>query len=248
MAGFLDNKERVIDMQLTGLGRRLLSEGELRFWYWAAFDDEIDYAGPWPDSSGNIRVGDDLVPLLSMSGDQLQQLNQIYVEETPIREAVNGMRLFNLSGSETTNVQRPLFTIPPGQEILPRMQADIAGGDTIRMQQQEILDQVIKRDAKGRTISSDGPFSRGINRFNSNMIVARLSYVTGSYDARHPLEGFYVRVLVSGGQGIMPSGPIAVSCSMSHQIGYQEQWHSIDEHSKLVYGPDVQVIPYSPGK
>lgn len=238
-------------MQLTGLGRQLLSEGELRFWYWAAFDNELDYAGPWPDAQGTgsfVQIGGVKYNLATISGDQLEKLNQAYIEETPVREAVNGTRLFNLSGTETTNVQNPLFTIPPGQEILPRMKVENNGGDTIQMQQQEILDQVIKRDTKGRTISSDGPFSRGVNRFNSNMIVSRLSYVTGSYDARHPLEGFYVRVLVSGGQGIDPTGPVAVSCSMSHQIGYQEQWHSVDEHSQLVYGPDVQVIPYSPGK
>jgi hypothetical protein len=43
MAGFLDSQQRIIDMVLTSRGKLLLSNGELRFVYWAAFDDEVDY-------------------------------------------------------------------------------------------------------------------------------------------------------------------------------------------------------------
>lgn len=43
MAGFLDSESQIIDMVLTGHGKKLLSHGQLRFVYWAAYDDEIMY-------------------------------------------------------------------------------------------------------------------------------------------------------------------------------------------------------------
>jgi hypothetical protein len=52
MAGFLDNTERVIDMVLTGAGKKLLMKGDLRFVYWIPFDDEADY---------QVKVEDPLV-------------------------------------------------------------------------------------------------------------------------------------------------------------------------------------------
>lgn len=41
--GFLDPKERVLDIVLTDTGKQLLLKGELRFSYWIPFDDEVDY-------------------------------------------------------------------------------------------------------------------------------------------------------------------------------------------------------------
>lgn len=41
--GFLDPKERVLDIVLTDTGKQLLLKGELRFAYWIPFDDEVNY-------------------------------------------------------------------------------------------------------------------------------------------------------------------------------------------------------------
>lgn len=41
--GFLDPKERILDIILTEKGRELLSKGELVIKYYAFFDDEVDY-------------------------------------------------------------------------------------------------------------------------------------------------------------------------------------------------------------
>ena len=43
MAGFLDAKERVIDLVLTDQGKQLLLKGQLNFCYWIPFDDEVCY-------------------------------------------------------------------------------------------------------------------------------------------------------------------------------------------------------------
>ena len=40
---FLDNKERVMEIQLTEHGRKLLSQGKLIVKYYRFLDDEVDY-------------------------------------------------------------------------------------------------------------------------------------------------------------------------------------------------------------
>ena len=47
MAKFLNKKEQVIDFQLTPYGRQRLSVGSLKPTYYAFFDDDILYDGPF---------------------------------------------------------------------------------------------------------------------------------------------------------------------------------------------------------
>jgi hypothetical protein len=41
--GFLNPKERIIDIKLTQKGRELLSQGKLKVKFFSLFDDEVDY-------------------------------------------------------------------------------------------------------------------------------------------------------------------------------------------------------------
>src|SRR5580704_7370511 len=115
MAGFLDKQTRIIDMVLTAAGRNLLSRGKLNFTYWMSFDDEIDYQ-PFISQSGTMTA--------------LQFSSSLYdeIESTPIREAVAGYQITNMIMGDTTNVIRPLYTMPQGQATIPRMTS--SGGPT----------------------------------------------------------------------------------------------------------------------
>lgn len=41
--GFVDNKDKILEIILTDYGRKLLSKGELVIKYYSFGDDEIDY-------------------------------------------------------------------------------------------------------------------------------------------------------------------------------------------------------------
>jgi hypothetical protein len=43
MAGFIDNKENVMEISLTQYGREKLSQGKLIVKYYRFFDDEVNY-------------------------------------------------------------------------------------------------------------------------------------------------------------------------------------------------------------
>jgi len=171
--GLLDPKESVVDLVLTGHGKMLLSQGQLRFVYWAAFDDEVIY-----DMSGSI------------------------VEDPLQREAVSGYQLFgNLIGRDMCNVNRALMTVPPGQGVIPS--AMVSGTRTaISMSQQAVIQEYSQTDQDGNPVDPySNSTQMGVLRFGSNDIDISMQYGKQDYPASHHLEGFYVTILASGTDG-----------------------------------------------
>lgn len=190
MAGFLDKNDRIIDMVLTNEGKRLLSNGELRFCYFALFDDEVDYRPFVANSS-------------SLTTDQLSSSIEDQIENTLVREASTGYRAYNLSGSDFVNVHRPLFTIPQGQTVLSRMSASLPSSDTYHIQtkQRKIQEIHVQRDPSGNVIQTLGPFDRGFERYDPSGITVDLSISDFPVDPDHR-QGFLVRVYQSGTEGL----------------------------------------------
>lgn len=216
MAGFLDKNTRIVDMVMTGYGKRLLSEGELRFVYWAAFDDEVDYDPCISQSS-------------SLSSTQLSQSRQDQIEATLVREAVTGYRLFNNSGSDNVNVCKPLFTAPQGQVQLPRLSGSSlpTGSLDIVTYQQRLQEVRVQKDSVGNVIETLGPYDRGVQRFNSDSVNLFFEYVPGSWPAEHRPEGFVVRFYVSGAEGY-------------HQVEAK-----LDSSNDISFNNDLKVYPFN---
>lgn len=192
MAGFLDKNTRIVDMVLTGRGRMLLSQGELNFTYWAAFDDEVDY-NPFISTSGSMTVAQ----LSSTLDDQLNA--------TLVHEAVSGYGIGNASGSDNTNVRRPIFTMAHGQANVPRMRQ--LGGPSasfsIGVKQQKIQDALIKKDAQGRVIERLGPYDRAVVRYDPSKVSFTYGYGTNDFPAEYQTEGFLIRVYTTGSGGMI---------------------------------------------
>jgi hypothetical protein len=175
-------------MVLTSQGKSLLSKGSLRFCYWTPFDDEIDYQ-PYIANSG------------SLSSEQLSASLFQLIEDTPVREATTGYRNFNISGSDYTNVHRPIFTIPQGQQIIPRTTFPGETNRYIQTQQRKIQRIYQDRDKKGKYDNKIDPFDIGTERYESSTFVLEFSYAKDSFPTDYPTEGFHVRVLRSGTAG-----------------------------------------------
>lgn len=115
MAGFLDRKERVVDMVLTNKGRKLLSEGKLNFSFWSVFDDEVDYS-PTDDEQ---RVVD-------------------LTEDSLVLEAVFGYRDGNGILHDKVNVRNPIFTDGKNDGFIQRMEINPDRDLTISSDQKKL--------------------------------------------------------------------------------------------------------------
>ncbi len=197
MAGFLDKNTRVVDMHLTMEGKRLLSLGQLRFSYFALFDDEVDY-DPFISQSG------------AMTPTQITGTRDDLIENTLVREAVSGYRNANRSGSDGTNVNRPLFTMKQGARYLPRMSGTLAptGSITLQAFQQKYQDSYTRVDSAGRVIEQIGPIDQGYNRFRAQVrqIAYDLSPSDVALDPAHQ-DGILIRVFKSGSEGLQELKP-----------------------------------------
>jgi hypothetical protein len=189
MAGFLDKNERIIDMVLTGLGRDLLAKGDLRFVYWMPFDDEVDY-DPYISQSGSLTAAE-------LSASRVEQ-----TEESLVREATTGYRSTNAVSLDTTNVSRPVFTMPQGQSQLPRMFVSQTGTLSIEIKQKKIVDHKQKKDQFGNVTGHIGPIHRGHERYGSSSRSVECAYVPGSFLPEQQLDGFMLRVFKSGSDGL----------------------------------------------
>lgn len=200
MAGFLDKNTRVVDMILTGLGRRLLSQGDLNFCYWVPFDDEIDY-DPFISQSG------------SLSEDALIDAVNASIEETPIREAVAGYKFTNSMCEDFTNVVRPMFTTAQGQVVLPRAIVSASSDEVTTLQRR------FRRMFSGAedVIGKIDPIDIGVERFGSTGFVVEFSYEKDSFNPDFQPEGFFVTVLASGSSGYTEVVP---KRDMSNDLSY----------------------------
>jgi hypothetical protein len=188
--GFLDKKSRIIDMVLTGQGKELLSRGELRFVYWSAFDDEIDY-DPFIANSSSLSVSD-------LESAKLEQ-----IENSLVREATTGYRTVDSNADDRTNVQRPIFDMPQGQDFLPQVTASfISSSITLEASQRKVTQVAIVQDQRGQNISTIGPYDLGYERINGSEFTIDLQFVPGSYPKDFKPEGFLVTVYHSGSDGL----------------------------------------------
>lgn len=184
-------------MHLTMEGKRLLASGQLRFSYFALFDDEVDY-DPYISQSG------------SMTPTQITGTRDDYIENTLVREAVSGYRISNKSGSDGTNVNRPLFTMKQGAKYLPRMSGSLAptGSITLQAYQQKHQDSYTRTDSHGRVIENLGPIDQGYNRFGAQVrqMAYDLSPNDVALDPAHQ-DGILIRLFKSGSEGLVELKP-----------------------------------------
>ncbi len=106
--GFLDKKERVLDIVLTDKGRDLMSQHQLNIQYYAFSDAGINYSGSLANAavSGNTMDGD--------------------VYKTPLFEADRMER-------KKKDLQSFLYTVPERSPVLPdiRVGADLSSSVTL---------------------------------------------------------------------------------------------------------------------
>lgn len=223
MAGFLDPSERVVDIVLTDVGKQLLMGGGLRFVWWRAFDDEVDYDSP-------CTPRDD---------QTISQRRQELTESPLVREATMGYRGASLAANDTTNLNRPMFSGPSGMGqtmALPQLVVSQASGALagVSVSQQKLSKVYVQKDSTGKNILQRvGPVPAGYQRSNLAGSTVEASYSTGSYPSGFQPEGFLVRVFVSG----------ALQADALGQVrgGFQEVVHNNDSGGDLVYRNDVKV-------
>lgn len=195
MAGFLDKKERVLDVCLTNTGRRLLSEGKLKFCYWSAFDDEVDY-DPFIAESGSLTAA------------QMSSSIERMIEETPVREAVSGYRDGNRLAQDFTNVRCPLFDRPQGQLQVPRAVFPPSGEYSFKTLQRRVKKIFQTKDKTGHIIATNpDSIDLGVERFDSTSFSLRFGYEQGSIPSDATPEGFFMRVFRSGSEGLREVDP-----------------------------------------
>ena len=212
MAGFLDRETRVLDMVLTNPGKSLLSKGQLRFCYWIPYDDEVCY-DPYIAESGTL------------SAEALSASTDLHIETTPVREATTGYRYFNMSGSDFTNVHRPMFTMAQGQDVVPRAVFPPAEDREIVTSQRQVVQFFKERDGVGHFLSPIPPVVVGNERYDSTAFTVELKYGRDSFSSEFSPEGFRVQVFKSGSAG----GLVEVSSRR-------------DLQNDLCYGSDVRVF------
>lgn len=213
--GFLDKSQDVIDMVLTGVGQKLLSQGKLRFVYWMPFDDEVDY-DPYVAASGSMTVA------------EVSSSKMLQTENGVVREAVSGYKDINPFHLDRTNVYRPLFTIPQGQTVVPKIvKVHRTGSATIDLKMQKNVDWYSKKDHRGDKVS-DEYVDRGFSHFESSRKDFEYRYTPNSFPGEHPLEGFKIRVFSSGSSGLVEIHP-------KH-----------DSNDEVAFKSDLKLIPLQP--
>lgn len=106
--GFLDPRERILDVVLTEEGRRQYALGELRFVSFAAFDDLVDH-DPWTSITGSDEYLRDLL------------------ESTPMLEAPVVPRVSSLEGPLVPSGR--LFTAAGGYIRIPQVEVSTGSLD-----------------------------------------------------------------------------------------------------------------------
>lgn len=216
MAGFIDKNTRILDMVLTNYGKKLLSDGNLNFCYWTAFDDEIDY-DPFISTSS------------SLSEEELLEAVYTSIETTPIREATSGYRSGNKIGEDRTNLNNPMFTVPQGQEILPRSVFPDDSTREVETLQRRIIKVFSAPKTGPNNIPHLEPVDIGIERFigNKSGVTLELAYENDSFPTDFQPEGFHITVLKSGSSG------------------YTEVSPRYDLKNDLTFGNEIRILPDS---
>ena len=204
MSGFLDKNNRIIDMVLTGEGKHLLSKGALHFIYWIPFDDEVDY-DPYIAASA------------SMSSAEISSSRVDQIENTLVREATTGYRRQNKSGSDETNVHRPIFTMAQGQTQLPKMLLNSFNLSASL----EVKQQALTKDG----VQENQVIDTGYRTFDTSNVALSYKLMEGSYPHDYKTEGYLIRVYRSGTDGL------------------QEVIHRRDLENNICFNNDLKFFP-----
>jgi hypothetical protein len=104
--GFLDKKTRIVDIQLTDLGRTLLAQNQLRIAHYAFSDELIDYSGS-----------------ISQAGVQSASLDDVvYRNFVPVEASSMGG-----SGGIQRDLTSFLFTCQEQRDVLPPFSTNVSG-------------------------------------------------------------------------------------------------------------------------
>jgi hypothetical protein len=230
MAGFLDSKERVIDMVLTDVGKSLLLKGDLHFTYWIPFDDEIDYDPIVVESA-------------SLDARDLQLKKTMIAEDPLIREATMGYRGLNYTQADTTNVHRPMYSAPPGVgQTYPLLSASISTGSLIvPVVQTKQSKLYVQYDDKGQTIiRTIGPGEVAFNRKGTAEITLQADYPTDRNELPRDilLEGFLITMYHSSS---MKKDELGQDVG-----GYEEILQNRDSQGSIVYRNDLALDNFTP--
>jgi hypothetical protein len=194
MAGFLDPKTRIMDVVLTGVGRKLLAESKLHFCYWSAFDDEVDY-DPFIADSGSLN-----------EQDLVFKRNEI-VETTFVREPVSGYTKTNRLGLDETNVHFSLFSKQQNKEDLPRALFPELTGSVILVKQRNFLQTPNTVDEGGRIPSTPQSIQVGYERLDAGSTTVSVSLSKDGFSPDFVPEGILVRFFKSGSEGLEEVSP-----------------------------------------
>lgn len=117
MAGFLDAKERILDVVLTDRGRELLSQNLLNFEYYVFSDDGIDYAAA-------------LTASLTTTGSLDEHIRRTPAFEAEQYKTFEGRR----------DLSSFLYTVPEGQQTLPQFVTNFDSSPDITTKRSYFLD------------------------------------------------------------------------------------------------------------
>lgn len=202
-------------MVLTSHGKALLSKCDLNFCYWAAFDDEIDY-DPFITSSSLL------------SEEQLLEVKYNSIEDTPIRQATNGYKIYNRNAEDFTNLSSSLFTMSQGQEILPRAKFPEETEHTIKIIQRRLIDSFQRAANSYESESKTELMDRGVERIqdsSNSEVKLTFSYERDSFQPDFQPDGFFVTVYKSGSDGLTEITPMRDS-SNDLSLGSDIKVHS----------------------
>jgi len=230
MAGFLDPKERVIDMVLTDVGKSLLLKGDLHFVYWIPFDDEVDY-NPIIHESASLDARD------------LQMSSTMKTEDPLIREATMGYRGLAYTEVDTTNVYRPMYSAPPGVgQTYPLLTASINTGSlTVTVLQEKNSKLYVQYDDKGQTIiRTIGPGDVAYKRNALSEMKLEVQYPMDQNELPNDmkLEGFLVTMY--------HSSTIKKDEFGQDVGGYEEILQNRDSKDQIVYRNDLALDNFTP--
>lgn len=249
MGGFLDSKERIIDMVLTDTGKSLLLKGDLHFVYWIPFDDEVDYD---PSINGEW-LGGQFIPSSSLAVDDKLSLQTRLTEDPLIREASMGYRGLNNRQVDFTNVHRPMYSAPPGVgQTYPMVKAAVSYGTEetkgfveVEVQQQKKSTLFVQYDDKGQTIIRT--FDTGQSAFERTS--TSQPKISADYPLSHnefpkdmQVEGFLVTMYHS-------STLKTEKDEFNNDIvigGFQEILQNRDSKGNIVYRNDLSVDVFKP--
>ena len=230
MAGFLDPKERVIDMVLTDVGKSLLLKGDLRFIYWIPFDDEVDY-------------NPDIFNSASLDARDLQTAKTTKTEDPLLREATMGYRGLAYTEVDTTNLYRPMYSAPPGVgQTYPLLEATISTGSIqVSVLQQKNSKLYVQFDDKGQNIiRTMGPGEEVFQRraISENKLEVMYPSDKNELPEDIKLEGFLITMYHSS---------TIKKDELGQEIGgYEEILQNRDSKDQIVYRNDLTLDNFTP--